>query len=234
MDGIRLWKTSELSPNGSQTAATQAAVENLQETLEGLADTLFGAHTPRRWDYKAYFPFTEPSIELEVHFNEKWVEVLGCGAIHRQILDNCGLSDHTGWAFGLGLERLAMCLFQIPDVRLFWTDDQRFHKQFQDGQVRSFVPYSKHPSVYKDISFWLPSRDFALTDFFQVCREMGGDCVETVEVIDCFEDKKRDRKSVCFRVTYCALDRNLTNKEVNSMQENIIKYACDELKLQVR
>lgn len=61
-----------------------------------------------------------------------------------------------GWAFGLGLERLAMVLFDIPDIRLFWSEDDRFSSQFQDGKITKFVPYSKFPMCYKDVSFWLP------------------------------------------------------------------------------
>ena len=63
-----------------------------------------------------YFPFTEPSFELEIYYNGDWMEVLGCGVVHSGVLENVGLSDRHGWAFGLGLERLAMVLFSIPDV----------------------------------------------------------------------------------------------------------------------
>ena len=69
--------------------------------------------------------------------------------IHRQVLTNAGLQGKHGYAFGLGLERLAMVLFGIPDIRLFWSDDPRFLSQFQDGVVRPFEPYSKYPPCYK-------------------------------------------------------------------------------------
>ena len=61
-----------------------------------------------------------------------------------------------GWAFGLGLERLAMVLFDIPDIRLFWSEDARFTSQFVNGKITKFLPYSKFPMCYKDVSFWLP------------------------------------------------------------------------------
>ena len=63
---------------------------------------------------------------------------------------------HAGRAFGLGLERLAMILFKITDIRLFWTEDSRFVNQFKEGTIKKFVPYSKYPPVYKDIAFWIP------------------------------------------------------------------------------
>lgn len=65
----------------------------------------------------AYFPFTEPSFELEIFFRDEWLEVLGCGVMQQVILDNNGQPGNKGWAFGLGLERLAMVLFNIPDIR---------------------------------------------------------------------------------------------------------------------
>jgi phenylalanyl-tRNA synthetase alpha chain len=69
---------------------------------------------------------------------------------------NSGKADKMGWAFGLGLERLAMVLFSIPDIRLFWSTDPRFLSQFQDGRINPFQSYSKYPPCYKDVSFWIP------------------------------------------------------------------------------
>jgi phenylalanyl-tRNA synthetase alpha chain len=111
-----------------------------------------------RWN-KDFFPFTEPSYELEVQFNGNWMEVLGCGVIHSQVMKNSNRNDDYGWAFGLGLERLAMILFDIPDIRLFWSEDERFSSQFKNGNVIKFIPYSKFPLCYKDVSFWLPKND---------------------------------------------------------------------------
>ena len=85
------------------------------------------------------------------------------------VLSNVGLQDRHGWAFGLGLERLAMVLFSIPDIRLFWTEDKRFIKQFKEGQITTFKPYSKYPPCYKDISFWIPE-SFEPNDFFEIGR----------------------------------------------------------------
>ena len=70
--------------------------------------------------------------------------------VEQQILDKNGFQGRRAWAFGLGLERLAMVLFQIPDIRLFWADDQRFLKQFRAGDLRTkFKPYSKYPACFK-------------------------------------------------------------------------------------
>lgn len=78
-----------------------------------MARNIFG-DVEMRW-VEAYFPFTEPSIELEIFYNNEWLEVLGSGVIHDRVMLNAGKSvtDEVGWAFGLGLERWAMKLFDI-------------------------------------------------------------------------------------------------------------------------
>ncbi|OCT54206.1 Phenylalanine--tRNA ligase, mitochondrial [Cladophialophora carrionii] len=107
-----------------------------------------------RW-IEAYFPFTSPSFELEVDWNGEWLELLGCGVTKQSILENAGLTDHIGWAWGVGIERFAMLLFGIPDIRLFWSTDPRFLKQFTRGKITKFEPFSKYPACYKDIAFWI-------------------------------------------------------------------------------
>lgn len=107
-----------------------------------------------RW-IEAYFPFTSPSYEIEVEWNNTWLELLGCGIVQQPILTQAGLREHVGWAWGLGIERFAMLLFGIPDIRLFWSTDPRFLKQFSRGKITQFEPFSKYPSCYKDIAFWI-------------------------------------------------------------------------------
>lgn len=145
MEGVRVF---------GPDATTEQVVADLKAKLEGLARLLFG-DVEMRW-IDAYFPFTEPSLELEVFFNGQWLEVLGCGVMQQQILDGNGQPGKKAWAFGLGLERLAMILFGIPDIRLFWSDDERFTKQFKAGDIKTkFAPFSKFPPCYKDVSMWI-------------------------------------------------------------------------------
>lgn len=68
----------------------------------------------------------------------------------------------------------AQVLFEIPDIRLFWTDDERFHKQFKGGQLTKFKSYSKYPPCYKDIAFWLPEKGFEPNDFYELGRGVAG------------------------------------------------------------
>jgi phenylalanyl-tRNA synthetase alpha chain len=87
-----------------------------------------------------------------------------------------------GWAFGLGLERIAMILFQIPDIRLFWSRDARFLDQFASGEITAFKAYSKFPPCYKDVSFWTgPGEEVHENDFCDLVRDVAGDLVENVK-----------------------------------------------------
>lgn len=113
---------------------------------------------------------------MEIFWKGDWLEVLGCGIIEQEILNKCGAQDKLGWAFGLGLERLAMKLYQIPDIRVFWSTDPGFLTQFDTDDPRkeiAFVPVSKFPPCTNDISFWLPDEDYSSNDFYDIVRSIG-------------------------------------------------------------
>jgi phenylalanyl-tRNA synthetase alpha chain len=209
----------------------QDAKEELLKILDGLVAHLFPGCEYRIND--DYFPFTDPSIEVEVKFQGKWLEILGGGVIQKQILDNCGLEGSTGWAFGLGLERLAMILFKITDIRYFWTNDLRFLKQFESGEIVEFKEYSKFPPVFKDISFWLPE-SYSFNDFCEVVREAAGDIVEDIHETDNFTHPKTNKTSHCYRITYRSNDRSLTNQEIDSIQNEIRNICESNLGLELR
>ena len=117
---------------------------DLKGTLEVFVKRLYGDSTVVRFR-PHHFPFTEPSAELDVQCfhchgegcslckGEGWIEILGCGMVHPQVLLNCGIDpeEYSGFAFGLGLERMVMMRYGIDDLRLFYDNDVRFLKQFQ-------------------------------------------------------------------------------------------------------
>ena len=79
-----------------------------------------------------YFPFVEPGVDMSVEWNGRWVEILGAGMVHPNVLRAVGYDpeEYTGFAFGMGPERIAMLKYGIPDVRLFLNNDLRFLRQF--------------------------------------------------------------------------------------------------------
>ena len=116
---------------------------DLKQTLYFFVQELFGKDVKVRFR-PSYFPFTEPSAEMDVSCficggegcrvckHTGWVEILGCGMVHPKVLDNCGIDSnkYTGYAFGMGIERITMLLYQINDLRLFSENDIRFLRQF--------------------------------------------------------------------------------------------------------
>jgi phenylalanyl-tRNA synthetase alpha chain len=235
MEGVRVFAPAEWQAAGAASGAAHAETE-LKAALEGLARHLFG-DVEMRW-VDAYFPFTTPSFELEILFRGEWLEVLGCGVVEKQILANAGRApDDEAWAFGLGLERLAMVLFSIPDIRLFWTEDARFLKQFKAGDLAArFKPFSRFPPCFKDVAFWLGAEEGAFTEnnLCEVVRGVAGDLVEEVKLIDSFTHPKTGRTSNCFRVAYRSMERSLTDEEVNAMQGEVRRLAAERLGIELR
>ncbi|RMX63788.1 hypothetical protein DD238_005126 [Peronospora effusa] len=229
MEGVRIF--SELDVETPREEKVAHVKEELKKTLEGMTKELFG-DVEMRW-VEAYFPFTEPSLELEIFFNGDWLEVLGCGVLQQEIVRNAGLGEDVGWAFGLGLERLAMVLFDIPDIRLFWSQDKRFLSQFRDDHITRFKPYSKYPACFKDVSFW-HNDDFHENNLCEVVRDIAGDMVEQVAVVDEFTHPKTQRQSKCYRITYRHMDRNLTNSEVDDIQEIVRGKMVKDLGVELR
>ncbi|KAI9244980.1 phenylalanyl-tRNA synthetase [Phascolomyces articulosus] len=186
----------------------EAVASHLKYSINSMVRKLFADEPDLevRW-IDAYFPFTSPSWEVEIKYKGEWLEVLGCGVVRQELMDQAGLHDKIGHAFGLGLERLAMVLFGIPDIRLFWSQDERFIQQFTPGQIQKFQPFSKFPPCIKDISFWLPNKSWEENDFCELVRDVAGDLVENVELIDDFTHPKSDKRSLCYRILYRSMDR---------------------------
>lgn len=121
----------------------QVSFADLKQTLLYFAKEMFGAETKIRLR-PSYFPFTEPSAEVDISCTlcggkgcnvckySGWVEILGCGMVDPQVLDNCKIDSNKfkGYAFGMGIERIAMLKYQVKDLRLFFENDVRFLKQF--------------------------------------------------------------------------------------------------------
>tara|TARA_B100000678_G_scaffold230241_1_gene198622 strand:- start:16 stop:1002 length:987 start_codon:yes stop_codon:yes gene_type:complete len=106
--------------------------KNLKETLYYFAKEMFGKETKVRFR-PSYFPFTEPSAEMDISWKNGWLEILGSGLVDPNVLKNCNIDPekYSGFAFGMGIERIAMIKYGINDLRLFSENDKRFLNQFK-------------------------------------------------------------------------------------------------------
>jgi phenylalanyl-tRNA synthetase alpha chain len=123
--------------------AKDVSFADLKQTLKYFTEALFGNSKIRL--RPSYFPFTEPSAEVDIYWGLEteidyritkgtgWLEIMGCGMVDPNVLKNCGIDPevYSGFAFGMGIERIAMLLYQVSDIRLFFENDVRFLKQFK-------------------------------------------------------------------------------------------------------
>lgn len=123
--------------------AENVSFADLKQTLYFFVQEMFGKDVQVRFR-PSYFPFTEPSAEMDISClicggkgcsvckRTGWVEILGCGMVHPQVLENCGIdsNQYSGFAFGMGIERITMLSYQVKDLRLFSENDLRFLQQF--------------------------------------------------------------------------------------------------------
>ena len=123
--------------------AKDVSFADLKQTLKYFTEALFGNSKIRL--RPSYFPFTEPSAEVDIYWGLEtetdhritkgtgWLEIMGCGMVDPNVLKNCDINaeEYSGFAFGMGIERIAMLLYQVSDIRLFFENDIRFLKQFK-------------------------------------------------------------------------------------------------------
>lgn len=161
--------------------------------------------------------------------------------MRNEILNKAGVYNSIGFAFGLGLERLAMILYDIPDIRLFWSQDSGFLNQFDEKELHKnykYKPISQFPQCANDLSFWLPSdlplEAFSSNDFYDLVRNIGGDVVEQVTLYDKFTHPKTGRNSLCFRIVYRHMERTLTQKEANAVHAKIGQELVEKYHVTIR
>lgn len=214
-----------------------------QDLKEELVRIITALYPGREYRFSEdYFPFTINSIEAEVKLGDKWIEILGGGTVHPEIMAAIGKPNKKAYAFGLGLDRLAMIRFNIPDIRLLWSKDKRFTDQFLNNFVwlKEFQPFSNYPPCIKDVAFWIHDKSeledswwLRSNDLYDLIREAAGDIVESVELIDAFIHPKHG-VSNCFRVTYRSFERSLTNEEVNDIQEEVRRLMTQKFDITLR
>ena len=227
----------------------------LKDILLNTITSLFWKDVPHRF-HEDFFPYTQESLEVEVEYNWKNIEVLWSWIVHPDVLEALWIDSNTynWWAFWFGIERLAMLLKGIPDIRIFWSQDPRIV-----GQWWNFDPYkpvSNLPPVYKDISCIVDSTRFQKDtkemekswkiellneadsfDIAWIVRNIAWDLVEEVRMIDIYENSAQfwdDKKSITIRITFRSLHRSLTHEEINVLYFQIRDSITQELWYKLR
>ncbi|KKS74956.1 MAG: hypothetical protein UV48_C0023G0009 [Candidatus Azambacteria bacterium GW2011_GWA2_42_9] len=179
-------------------------INDLKDVLIEIAQAIFGKNTKYRFNTDK-FPYTDPSPKR-----------------------------YNGWAFGFGLERLAITSMDLPDIRLLWSQDERVKKQLKLGN--KYKEVSKFPPITRDISF-IAGKDFVPNNYFDLIRDIGGILVEEVRLIDKYEDLIKfgpDRSSYTYRLIYRSSDRTLLSNEVDKIQEKIYSETAKQFNAKLR
>lgn len=233
----------------SKRSVKEITLKDFQDILSEITRGVFGPQVEFRF-LDDDFPYTNPSTQMEIKRGNDWLEIFGAGLVRDTVLENFGFDPkvYNGWAFGFGLERLAMIKNGIPDIRLFWSDDPRITKQFRDIDSR-FKEVSKYPEIIRDISF-VVAKSTPLNAFYEIVREAGlsrqssggaktdgENLVEEVKKTDEYEDAAKfgaDKKSYTFRIVFRSHERTLLNDEINKIHKSIEELVKKELKAEIR
>jgi phenylalanyl-tRNA synthetase alpha chain len=205
--------------------------QDLIDVLVDIVKSIFGKDV----EWKVIddnFPYTIQSLEMDIKLKGEWMEVVGCGIVNPVVLKNFGLGPeiYNGWAFGFGVERLAMVKMGIKDIRVLWSDDPRITSQFKDINSR-YKEVSKYPETSRDISFVI-DKNMSLNNYYEIVRDFADNLIEEVKIVDSYENEEKfgkDKKSYTFRIVYRSPERTLTNKEINKIQEEIREKTKQDL-----
>ena len=208
---------------------------DLQNALVSIAQAVFGTDIKYRFNPDT-FPYTDPSLEMEIEREEKWIEILGSGMVKGSVLDKMGVDSkvYNGWAFGFGLERLAIVGLDLPDIRLLWSTDDRVKRQLKLGN--KFQDVSKFPPITRDISF-IVDKSFIPNNYFDLIRDLGGDLVEEVQMLDKYDNSEKfgkDKMSYTYRIIYRSNERTLTTAEIDPIQSKIYNETAEQFKADLR
>jgi phenylalanyl-tRNA synthetase alpha chain len=208
-------------------------LDALKKVLSEIVENLFGKSVEYRF-LDDTFPYTDPSLQVEVKIGERWIEILGGGMPKKSVLKNFGIEGYNGWAFGFGLERLGIISMDLPDIRLFWSTDERVKKQLKLGT--KFKEVSKFPPITRDISFVVP-KSFVPNNYFDLIRDIGGDLVEEVSLLDKYENDKKfgaDKMSYTYRIVYRSIERTLKTEEIDPLQSKVIEETKKQFAAAIR
>jgi len=207
--------------------------EDLRNALTEIVKSIFGQDVVYRF-LPDTFPYTDPSLQVEVQVGGRWIEILGGGMTKQSVFQKFGVEGYNAWAFGFGLERLAIISMDLPDIRLLWSEDARVKKQLKLGQ--KFKEVSKYPAITRDISF-IVDKTFVPNNYFDLVRDVVGDMAEEMSLLDEYENEEKfgvGKKSYAYRIIYRSIERTLTDSEVNDLHKKLEEETKKVFGAQIR
>lgn len=209
--------------------------DDLLETVQGIAKVAAPGWKLRIID--SPHPYTKQGIEVNAVLGDRDIEILECGLINDQILLDAGLDPkiHSGWAMGIGLDRLVMTLKDIPDIRYLRSTNPAIAAQMKD--LEKYKEVSHQPAIKRDMSYSIPARHVE-EDVNEDIRQALGDKVNILESVEVLSETayndlpqiarerlgcKLDQKNVLVRITLRHLEKSLTNQEANDIYDTIYR-----------
>lgn len=209
--------------------------DDLLTVVKGVASTAAPGWKLRIED--SPHPYTNQGIEVNAVCGDRDIEILECGLIKEAILKNAGLDPkkHSGWALGMGLDRLVMTLKDIPDIRYLRSNNPRIAEQMTN--LEPYIEVSNQPAIKRDMSYSVPL-GYVEEDISSDIREALKDKVDTLEEVEILSETpydslppivrerlgcQPDQKNVLVRVTLRHLERSITNEEANEIYERAYK-----------
>ncbi|NXI55181.1 FDXA1 protein, partial [Chloroceryle aenea] len=221
-------------PRGTESSCIQMLVRNIQSSVRSLHPTV-ASFTPSihlqeatsfetselnefaAFEYQLSKPQYLICVETETSSSrEKHV----CVGVIRTSPYELGSSEMVAVFASLNLDLLTMLICGISDWRVLWTPDSRFLRQFPSGELKIFKSFSLYPPSYvHDVSFWVPDGEqLDEVAFHTIAREVSGETVVSIQLIDSFQQAETGRKSLCYRLTFQSCDRALSHREAAEMQ----------------
>ena len=220
---LEMWRVCKVSQSG------RVKRDSLLEVINGLSEVC--APTWKKRAVEKTHPYTTEGIEINLVKNDQDIELLEGGLIHPKVLMNAGLDPkkYSGWAMGIGLDRLAMILKEIPDIRYLRSNNPRIKEQMYD--LNKYVEVSLQPPIKRDISYCVPV-SYVQEDVHQeIKKAIGKDegIIESIEILneigsEEMDEKIRERigctsdlKNILVRITLRDLERTLTKSDANKI-----------------
>ncbi|KAM6115622.1 ferredoxin-fold anticodon-binding domain-containing protein 1 [Phoenicopterus ruber ruber] len=235
---------------GTENSCIQVLVNNIKTSIHSLRQTVSGFKLNINLQEVMSFETTElndfAAFESQLSKVQYFIcmetdssgscEKGSCVGMIRTAHDELVSSELVVVFASLNLDLLAMLICGISDWRMLWTSDTRFLHQFPRGELRLFKSFSLYPPSYEhDVSFWVPDGEqFDEVAFHTIARQVSGEMVVSIQLIDSFQQSEKGRRSLCYRLTFQSCDKALSRREVAEMQLLFRKEINQRLRVTLR